>query len=284
MPHHRPAPPLCIDLTRSVAHSGAYFISDLHLSDDLPATLTQFEYFCQHIAVTQPALFILGDLFEFWIGDDVCTVSTAAQRVIQSLRTLNQRGTTVYFIAGNRDFLLQSDYCEQAGMIALPDPCIVSINQQRTLITHGDLLCTEDTDYQRYRRFVHKKWVQRLFLKSPYSWRLKLAERLRNNSKAHKTKTYTHAQYIKQDVVEASTQLWFDKNTTQLIIHGHTHRPKIHLQPYGLRCVLPDWDCEQINHIRWGYALIDSKQHEPTLSLIHELKNFEQIKTHTHPI
>lgn len=271
MPHHRPAQPACMDLTHSVVHSGAYFISDLHLSDELPVTLAQFEYFCQHIAATQPALFILGDLFEFWIGDDVCASSDVALRVAQSLKQLNQSGTTIYFVAGNRDFLLQSSYCRQAGMTALPDPCVVRINQQRILLTHGDLLCTDDRGYQRYRRCVHTKLVQRLFLNTPYSWRLKLAQRLRHSSKVKKTTANTPTQYIKQDVVEASAQLWFEKNAVQLIVHGHTHQPQKHNQPYGQRYVLPDWECDHINHIRWGYALLDSTQHAPILRVAHEL-------------
>lgn len=239
------------------ALSGVCFISDLHLSDNMPRTLVQFEFFCNTIAPDFKALIILGDLFEYWLGDDTADNNATAQRVITALTRLKQRGVFIGFMAGNRDFLLRSHFARRAGMVILPDPCVLSINGQNTLLTHGDLLCTLDTGYQRFRKLVHTSLIQKLFLSSPISWRNSFAKKLRKNSKTAPTKNNPAAAAItttdKLDVPAQEAANWFKQYAVRFIIHGHTHKPSTHLTFDTTRLVLPDWDCENKEQTRWGY-------------------------------
>ena len=235
---------------------GVCFISDLHLSENLPSTCAQFTHFCQTIAPQFDTLIILGDLFAYWLGDDTTDQNPTALLVIDTLQALRSQGVQIGFVAGNRDFLVHQSFCERAGMVLLPDPCIVQIQQQRVLLTHGDLLCTDDARYQRYRRLVHKPWAQKIFLSTPRSWRSRLANRLRRQSKLRwdALNPTQRAQLSQlQDVNPATAQCWFSEYQTGLMIHGHTHLPSTHLTHATKRMVLPDWDCEQPAATRWGY-------------------------------
>lgn len=256
MTHPSPAVPTLTDLTQAVRHSGACFVADLHLSAHLPQTMAQFEWFCQHIAPQYAALFILGDLFEFWVGDDLIEHDPTAQHTLTLLTELHKQGVVVYFMAGNRDFLVGQRFAQQAYVQHLPDPCLVEIAGQPVLLSHGDLLCTLDTDYQRFRTFAHRGWIQRLFLAWPRRWRLKLANHLR-----HKSQNYARAQPTllpaadgthRQDAVPATVEQWFTRYEQNQLIHGHTHRPQSHQHTQGQRWVLPDWECDHAP-IRWGY-------------------------------
>ena len=141
------------ELTLSNSQRGWCAISDLHLSEHMPETMAKFEWFCAHIAPQYDALFILGDLFEYWVGDDAADFNPAALRVIEAIHTLKSRGTQSYFMRGNRDIAMERAYCERADMILLPDPCVLTDGEQRIILSHGDLLCTDDHEYQRQRRF-----------------------------------------------------------------------------------------------------------------------------------
>ena len=230
-------------------HASAVLISDLHLTASMPRTAERFFEFLEKEARAHEALLILGDLFEFWVGDDAKARSPFHIEVAQRLKAVSQAGTKVYFMHGNRDFLLGSSYMHKAGMEGLRDPQVMTIANQTWLLTHGDLLCTADKNYQRFRSFVRSPWVQKLFLKLPTSVRVAIASNLRSKS----TATYQRAQRFTPDVVKvkgdvtinATAELVAMTNCTQLI-HGHTHRPGYHQEGLGgqtwQRWVLSDWD------------------------------------------
>jgi UDP-2,3-diacylglucosamine hydrolase len=216
--------------------STAYFISDLHLTTQDPDTLGAFQHFIQSEAIGIDALYILGDLFEAWIGDDDSSACSAT--VAKTLQGLKQRGTKIYYLRGNRDFLLGEDYAEQCGMTILPDPSVIELGGKPVLLTHGDLLCTDDKAYQRFRSIVQQAWLQKLFLALPLSWRQKVAGFLRGKSKAAGPKKSA----AMMDVNTAAVQAMMREHTVDLMIHGHTHRPAEHTHEAGKRYVLGAWD------------------------------------------
>ena len=237
------------------ARRGWCAISDLHLSDNVPNTLEQFEQFCATIAVQYDALFIIGDLFEYWVGDDAADSNPAAMRVIQAIQGLKKSNTAVYFMRGNRDIAIENAYCQRAGMTLLPDPAIIEFAQQRVLISHGDLLCTDDVVYQRQRRFYAHTWIKGALLKMPLSWRIKLVQHLREKSRQRWLSTPEHLRkqrMIEQDVSVATVKQWVAKYTVNALVHGHTHRPAQYTHDALTRWVLPDWDLDNAPN-RWGY-------------------------------
>ena len=151
-----------------------YFISDLHLSEDRPAMIRCFLNFLEHKAFQAEALYILGDFFDFWIGDDNKTLLST--RIASALKTLSLKGVKIYFMAGNRDFLLGKKYADSCGMTILSDPTLIHLYDASVLLMHGDLLCTDDLDYQAFRRQVAKPWIRTLFLSLPLFVRRYFAE------------------------------------------------------------------------------------------------------------
>jgi UDP-2,3-diacylglucosamine hydrolase len=156
------------------------FISDLHLEPAHPGITRLFLNFLQHQAAQADALYILGDLFAAWIGDD--DLSPFNQDMITALRELTAKGVPVYFMCGNRDFLIGEQFMAQTGCRFLSDPTVIDLYGTRVLIMHGDTLCTDDIPYQRYRRFAHNTILQRFFLGLPLGWRGKVAEWMRNST------------------------------------------------------------------------------------------------------
>jgi len=142
-----------------------YFIADLHLSESHPQLTALFQKFIQEKAVHAQAVYILGDLFDFWIGDD--ENSPLVQTIKQTIHDLTKRGIACYFIHGNRDFLIGKTFARDTGMTLLPEYAVVDLFGTPTLLCHGDTLCTDDHSYQKFRRTVHQKWLQRLFLLLP---------------------------------------------------------------------------------------------------------------------
>ncbi|WP_235602894.1 UDP-2,3-diacylglucosamine diphosphatase [Piscirickettsia litoralis] len=143
----------------------ALFISDLHLSPEQPKLIELFLDYLTDTARHSQALYILGDFFEFWIGDDDPEpLYQKIQKALQQLST--HQHTKIYFMPGNRDFLLGQTWCQAAGITLLTDPTVITINNQNILLSHGDLYCTDDTSYQRYRHWVRKPWLQRCFFVS----------------------------------------------------------------------------------------------------------------------
>ncbi|WP_034946248.1 UDP-2,3-diacylglucosamine diphosphatase [Erwinia oleae] len=198
------------------------FIADLHLSTTEPAITAGFLAFLRRDALHADALYILGDLFEAWIGDDDPTPLHA--QVAAALNDLHQHGVPCYFIHGNRDFLLGNRFAAAAGMTLLPEEQVLELYGQRVLIMHGDTLCTDDEAYQQFRRRVHQRWLQKLFLALPLSLRQKIAARMRADSRqANSGKSLTI-----MDVNDNAVYQAMSRQRVHCLIHGHTHRPAVH--------------------------------------------------------
>ncbi|HET6912598.1 MAG TPA: UDP-2,3-diacylglucosamine diphosphatase [Rhodanobacteraceae bacterium] len=215
------------------------FISDLHLDEARPHIVELFDRFLANEARHADALYILGDLFEAWIGDDDDAPLPA--RVASGLKALSDSGVPVYFIAGNRDFLLGDDYAQRAGMTILDDGTVVDLYGTPTLLMHGDTLCTDDTAYLAFRKQVRDPAWQRQFLSQPLAARRAFAQQARNASREHTSQTATAIMDVNQRAVEVALR---DAHVARMI-HGHTHRPAIH--DFALdgelaqRIVLGDW-------------------------------------------
>ncbi|MFC7420310.1 UDP-2,3-diacylglucosamine diphosphatase [Iodobacter arcticus] len=216
--------------------SPTLFISDLHLSPEDPATTVAFHAFLQGPASSASALYILGDLFEFWIGDDGLDEAFNAE-IVTAIAQLADQGVKVFFLAGNRDFLPGTRFAAAAKLSILPDPSLIHINGQTLLIAHGDALCTDDLAYQRFRRIVRHPLVQTLFLALPRRWRQGQVEKLRQRSKASNQMKRSEIMDVNEEAIE---QL-MAQHHVQTLIHGHTHRPALHKLACGQRWVLPDW-------------------------------------------
>lgn len=215
-------------------------ISDLHLCTENADAVALFFKFIKTRAVQAEVLYILGDLFEFWIGDDAIT--TDQQKIIDALAQLAQANVKLYILHGNRDFLLGKRFCQMTGAILLPDCSIIKPYDQRILLLHGDVLCTDDKRYQRYRKFVHQAWVKTLFCALPIAWRQKIAHKLRTSNQYHYVDTRPINQGDIADVNTTSVTATFDKHAVDTMIHGHTHRFAIHYDDHKRqRIVLGDW-------------------------------------------
>jgi len=215
------------------------FISDLHLDEARPRVVELFEHFLAHEARRADALYILGDLFEAYIGDD--DDSPLPARVASALKTLSESGVPVSFIAGNRDFLLGEDYARRAGMSLLADGVVVDLCGTPTLLLHGDTLCTDDAAYLAFRKQVRDPAWQRQFLSQPLAARHAFARQARNASREHTSQAAMTIMDVNPHAVEAALHA---AHVTRMI-HGHTHRPAIH--DFALdgapaqRIVLGDW-------------------------------------------
>ncbi len=223
------------------------FISDLHLDAGLPAITRQFLGFLETEARHASALYILGDLFESWIGDDAADQAQIA--AIAGLRALTGAGVPCFVMHGNRDFLLAAKFCGDSGAQLLPDPVLLTLYGERVLVMHGDALCTDDRAYQRLRATVRDASWQRQFLALPVAARRELAGAARAGSKAH-----TAAATAITDVNPDSVVRALRAAGVATLLHGHTHRPAIHaLKVDGRPCtriVLGDW-YDQGSVLRW---------------------------------
>ncbi|MEH0875710.1 UDP-2,3-diacylglucosamine diphosphatase [Pectobacterium cacticida] len=215
------------------------FIADLHLSLHEPAITAGFLRFLRHDAVHADALYILGDLFDAWIGDD--DPQSLHTTIAAELYALHQRGVPCYFVHGNRDFLIGKRFARQSGMTLLPTETVLDLYGQKILILHGDTLCTDDLAYQRFRRRVHNPLIQRLFLLLPLSLRLNVAAKMRAASQRENEKKSLQIMDVNQDTVRERLQHY----QVETMIHGHTHRPAIHDLDLGgtsgRRAVLGAW-------------------------------------------
>ncbi|WP_372964570.1 UDP-2,3-diacylglucosamine diphosphatase [Marinobacter sp.] len=216
------------------------FISDLHLEESRPDITGAFLSFLNKNAVGARQLYILGDFFEAWIGDDEHT--PLQDQVAKALKTLSESGTEIFLMHGNRDFLIGEDYCVRAGATLLDDPALIDLNGTPTLLMHGDSLCTADVEYQKFRANMRNPQMQKMMLARPLEDRQKMARQLRELSAA---KNQGKAESI-MDVTPEEVVKTLEHYGVQLMIHGHTHRPDIHeLQANGQnarRMVLGDWD------------------------------------------
>jgi len=231
-------------------YSSALLISDIHLTPSMPLTAQRFFDFCEKDAPKVEAVFILGDLFEYWVGDDTSLSSPFQQEVLSALASLSAK-TKTYYVHGNRDFLIGSGFLKKTGMTLLPDPSLIDIAGQKYLICHGDSLCTADIGYQVFRGIVRKPWIQKLFLSMPLSWRRSIANSLRSNShnqyqySASKSSTLNN---VRTNVTLEACAAVMKEWSMNRLIHGHTHLPAHHHEEMGQqrwqRWVLSDWDLD----------------------------------------
>jgi UDP-2,3-diacylglucosamine hydrolase len=198
------------------------FVSDLHLDAFEPAASEQFLQFLCTRAAHADALYILGDLFESWIGDD--DPDAHAARICQALLALTAGGVPCYVMHGNRDFLLQQGFERRSGTRLISDPVLIDLYGQRALLTHGDALCTSDHPYQRLRGVVRDRDWQRRFLRLTLGTRVSLARQARAGSRRHTGRTA----YQIMDVSDAAVGAAMRACEVRLLIHGHTHRPAVH--------------------------------------------------------
>lgn len=215
------------------------FISDLHLDDRRPETTGLLLDFLDSETSAAAALYILGDLFEFWLGDDVpskCSIEVAA-----ALSRLADKGLPCYFMHGNRDFLLKEAYAKSSGMTLLPEEHVVELYGERVLLMHGDSLCTDDLPYQQFRAMVRNPAWQEDFLARTPQERLQVALQARDASAEHKG----NVEMAIMDVNPGEVTRAFERHAVLRMIHGHTHRPATHnLEVNGRaaqRIVLGDW-------------------------------------------
>ncbi len=215
------------------------FIADLHLSPLRPDITACFLDFMQTEARQADALYVLGDLFEFWIGDD--DNSSFSQTIRQAFKQLTNSGVACYFIQGNRDFLLGNKFCRQTGVTLLPDVAKINLYGTPAVILHGDTLCTMDIQYQEFRRKVHQPWLQFLFRRIPLFIRQKIVSKIQNKARNQKQNKQMSIMDVTADEVIHIMQ----QHDVQLMIHGHTHRPNIHhlntQNGVATRIVLGDW-------------------------------------------
>jgi UDP-2,3-diacylglucosamine hydrolase len=216
-----------------------FFISDIHLTEKQAKIADAFLHFLNQLNASTDVLYILGDLFEAWIGDDDQTKFHS--RIIQALREVTDRKIPIYFLPGNRDFLIGQTFLKDSHCQLLKEEEKISLYGMPVLLIHGDTLCTLDHSYQKMRKLFQKKWLQRLFLSMPLSFRRKIANKLRIQS-GDQFKEYATWMDVTQDAVNQA----MGKHHVQYLIHGHTHRPAIHQfnlnNKNATRIVLGAWE------------------------------------------
>ncbi|MEJ2060267.1 MAG: UDP-2,3-diacylglucosamine diphosphatase [Gammaproteobacteria bacterium] len=215
------------------------FISDLHLDGSRPRIIDLCERFLLERAARADALYVLGDLFEYWVGDD--DPAEDMQRVIRALRSITDQGVATFFVHGNRDFLIGAEFSARSGVTLLPELSVIDLYGQPTLILHGDTLCTDDTAYQELRVMLRNPAWQQQFLALPLSERHAQARALRDQSKEAVSDKAEAIMDVNQQTVEQTLL----EHGVRHMIHGHTHRPAIHdftlADKPAQRIVLGDW-------------------------------------------
>ena len=232
--------------------TSALFVSDTHLSEDSPSVINKFNKFLETHANEHDFLFILGDLFEYWIGDD-------ANQFNSVTTTLRKLKTKIYFIPGNRDFLIGSNFLDKTNITLLKDPTLIQLGNKKTVILHGDTLCIDDKEYQEFRVKVRSKIWKKKFLNQKIHTRLEICKDLRKKS----NEAQVNKSELLMDVNENEVKKLFkDLSFPPIMIHGHTHRPKRH--QYLLdnhpceRWVLNDW-YDSGSYLIWKDDQLNSK-------------------------
>jgi UDP-2,3-diacylglucosamine hydrolase len=232
------------DELRAPAHwQTVDFISDLHLQPAEPRTVAAWRaYLSRAPEQRADALFILGDLFEVWVGDDLLDEPGSFASNCAAALLEHSHSTPTFFLCGNRDFLLGERALKACGIQGLSDPTVLEFQQQRWLLSHGDELCLEDTEYLAFRAQVRSPAWQAAFLDRPLTERLALARDMRQRSEARK-RSMAHDPALWADVDADAARAWLHSTGANTLIHGHTHRPASHDLGTGLqRVVLSDWD------------------------------------------
>lgn len=230
----------------------ALFVSDLHLQASHPVTAAAFLRFLAERAVAAQQLYLLGDVFEYWAGDD--DIAAPFHRtIIEALRAVSDAGVAVFWIAGNRDFLVGQGFADAAGLTLLQEPHVLDIAGQRIALVHGDAECTDDINYMAFRAQVRQPAWQQQFLALPLAQRKGIIAGLREGSR--------EAHTMKSDAIMDATPAAIDAlhatTSAATIIHGHTHRPALHVNGARRRFVLPDWELDAAPE-RGGWIALDS--------------------------
>ena len=229
-----------------------FFISDLHLSAARPNINLMFARFMVDVAPAAERLYILGDLFDYWVGDDQLDCDPLAVVVAAHLRQLADTGTLVYLMHGNRDFLLGERFARAANLEIVIDPLSISLGNTAALLMHGDTLCTDDVNYQKFRAKVRSPAWQQATLAKPIADRLALAASIRSQSDVEKSMKAEAIMDVNADAVLRA----FDEHAVSVMVHGHTHRPMRHevlvAGSRAVRWVLQDW------HEVGGYLSFES--------------------------
>jgi UDP-2,3-diacylglucosamine hydrolase len=224
------------ELVAPAAWHSVDLLSDLHLQAGEPATLEAWRGYLE--TTPADALFILGDLFEVWVGDDAAALPGFEAQCAELLRRASAR-RPVFFMHGNRDFLIGPDFAARCGLTLLDDPTVLALHGERWLLSHGDLLCLDDTDYLRFRAQVRTPAWQQAFLSRPLEERRALARTMRTQSEMHKSLP----DRVWADADADMSRDWLQRAGAHTLVHGHTHRPAEHSLGDGLRrIVLSDWD------------------------------------------
>jgi len=228
----------------------ALFISDLHLQASHPRTAEAFFRFLAERAALAERLYLLGDIFEYWAGDDDVDDPFNA-RVVAALRAVSAGGTAVYWLGGNRDFLVGAAFAAAAGLTLLDEPHVATVAGRRVALVHGDAQCTDDVKYMAFRAQVRDPAWQRQFLAAPLAQRKAIIAGLREGSRAaHGEKSYEI-----MDVTPSAVAALHRDSGADVVIHGHTHRPALHDTDGRLRYVLPDWELDE-KPVRGGWIEI----------------------------
>lgn len=227
------------------------FISDLHLCDEEPILTQLFLDFLENETPGADALYLLGDIFAYWIGDDQNTHTHGV--VARALKRLGSK-MPVYIQHGNRDFLMGEAFAKRCGALIIPDPHTITLYGQQVLLLHGDSLCLADTAHQRFRQLTRNSLIKKCFLMLPLRIRIWIAQQLRS----HSTGSSTHARHpysSKWDITRSEIPRLMEQYQANIVIHGHTHRPEIHLiktgEEFKTHIVLSDW------HTRAHACVID---------------------------
>ncbi len=224
------------------------FISDLHLDESHPEITRGFQHLLGQCDNSVDALYILGDLFEVWIGDD--NDSDFQHTIISALKSATDKGLKIYFMFGNRDFLIGKRFLNATGCELLSDETKINLYGQQVLLMHGDTLCTRDVAYLKARKFAHNTLVQKIFLALPLSLRKYIARRLREQSMRHTTAAASDI----MDVTQSEVERVMTSHNAGCLIHGHTHQPAFHEfnlnHSPALRIVLGAWH-ERGNMLVW---------------------------------
>ena len=224
------------------------FISDLHLEADRPEIGEQFLDFLDEEAADAEALYILGDFFEYWVGDDDPDDYYAS--IKRSLRAFTDSGVPVYFMHGNRDFMIGEEFAAETGVTILPDPYQLELYGKSVLLSHGDALCTDDVEYQQVRAMTRNREWQAMMLEKPLEERIAIAKHARAQS-AERNKTLSESI---MDVNPDAVKKAISEHGVEILLHGHTHRPGIHGvevdDRFAKRVVLGDW-YDQGSVVRW---------------------------------
>ena len=229
----------------------ALFVSDLHLQASLPRTTEAFLSFLRSHAAQTRQLFLLGDIFEYWAGDDDL-VTPYNRDIAAALKTLGETGVQVFWMAGNRDFLVGAEFAAAAGVTLLDDPHVITLAGRTLALAHGDAQCTDDVAYMGFRAQVRQPAYQQQFLAMPLAQRKAIIEGMRKNSQANNQ----DKSYEIMDVNAGAIDALFAQTGADVLIHGHTHRPALHVLGDGLgrrlRYVLPDWEYD-VAAVRGGW-------------------------------